>query len=220
MTGWLIALGIVLLLLGLLLMPLVMTVEHDDSQGHSFWKLSWLGISLCSSEKKGLFQRSPRKKSEKHKKKEKPKNAEKSRSRTPKQYWETFRDVTGILPRPLRMLWKGISIRGLEIMVQVGRFDAKECAVAYGMTNAMVYTSLGVLQSTMRVKVRRVFVQCAFGQEESQWTVRGKVHFCPLAAVAALFSFAIGYLMQQQRRDVPPQGTHQKKQFARTGAEK
>lgn len=220
MIGWLIASGIVLLLLGLLLSPLVMAVEHDDSQGRSFWKLSWLGISLCSSEKNGLFQRLSREKPEKRKKNEKPKKAEKSKSRTPKQYWETFRDVTGILPRPLRLLWKGISLRGLEIMVQVGRFDAKECAVAYGMTNAMVYTSLGVLQSTMRVKVRRVSVQCAFGQEKSQWIVRGKAQFCPLAAVAALLSFAIGYLMGQQRKDAPPQAIQQKKQPARTGAEK
>lgn len=219
MTGWLIVLGVLLLLLGLLLMPLVLAVEHGDSQEQLFWKLSWMGVLLCSSEKSGLLHRMSKRKSRKNKKKDKPEKRRDADSRSMKRYWNLFWDVARILPRPLRLLWKGISLRGLEIAVQVGRFDAKDCATAYGAANALVYTSLGVLQSTMRVKVRQISIQCAFGQPKSRWIVRGKVHFCPLSAAVALLSFAVGYIMQQQRKDVPEK-MKQIKQPARTVAEK
>lgn len=84
--------------------------------------------------------------------------------------------------------------------VQVGRFDAQECALAYGAANAAVYTAVGLLGSAMRVQVQQIQVQCAFGQECSRWVVRGKLHLCFLAALAALCSFAVGYAMQKTGR--------------------
>ena len=49
MIGWLIVLGILALLLGLLLSPLVFALDYDDPKDRFFWKLSWLGIPLESS---------------------------------------------------------------------------------------------------------------------------------------------------------------------------
>lgn len=48
MIGWLIVLGILALLLGLLLSPLVFALDYDDPKDRFFWKLSWLGIPLLS----------------------------------------------------------------------------------------------------------------------------------------------------------------------------
>ena len=53
MIGWLIVLGILALLLGLLLSPLVFALDYDDPKDRFFWKLSWLGIPLLSSGKAG-----------------------------------------------------------------------------------------------------------------------------------------------------------------------
>ena len=106
-----------------------------------------------------------------------------------------------MLPKPLRLLWKGISLKQLTLGVQVGRFDAQECALAYGAANAAVYTAVGLLGSAMRVQVQQIQVQCAFGQECSRWVVRGKLHLCFLAALAALCSFAVGYAMQKNRQE-------------------
>ena len=57
MIGWLIVLGILALLLGLLLSPLVFALDYDDPKDRFFWKLSWLGIPLLSSEGKGVFRK-------------------------------------------------------------------------------------------------------------------------------------------------------------------
>lgn len=98
-------------------------------------------------------------------------------------------------------MWKGLSLRHLIVGVQVGRFDAKECALAYGAANAAVYAAVGLLSSAMRVHLEQLTVQCAFGQERSRWVIRGRLHFCPLSALLALGSFAMGYVMQKNRQE-------------------
>ena len=200
MIGLLIVLGI-LLLFGILLMtPAVFQLDFDHFKDRVFWRVSWFGISLFSSDASGLFLRS--KSRSKKKSAEKQKNDKESKEKTLrklKRYERLFRDVLSILPKPLRLFWKGISVQHLVIGAQVGRFDAKECALAYGKISALVYTGLGLLQSTMRIKTDQVQLQCAFGQEKTRWVVRFRLYCCPLAAVAALFSFAIGYGMKRSK---------------------
>ena len=78
MVGWLIVLGILALLLGLLLSPFSFAWDYDAPKDRFFWKLSWLGISFADSAGKGLFQREkeesrkPEKEPEKRKKKREP----------------------------------------------------------------------------------------------------------------------------------------------------
>ena len=220
MVGWLIVLGILALLLGLLLSPFSFVWDYDASKGRFFWKLSWLGLSFADSAGKGLFQREkeesqkpekePKKKKKKRKKpkksrkpakKKSPKSSEKTEKQKLEHSWAVIKGSLSVLPKPLRLLWKGISLKQLAVGVQVGRFDAQECALAYGAANAAVYTAVGLLGSAMRLQVQQIQVQCAFGQERSRWVVRGRLHFCPLAAVAALCSFAVGYAMQKSRQE-------------------
>ncbi len=194
MIGWLITLGILLLLAVLLLTPFVFRVEYDDPNDVFFWKLSWFGGSLCNSEGTGLFQRVKRQSKKVDRKTEKSKTAEKEKG---KHYWQMFRDATSTMPRVLRWLWKGISLHKVLIAVQVGCFDAKACAVSYGVVNAGIYAALGLLQSTMRIKKPQVVVRCAFGTEKFQWVIRGRMHFCLLSAFFALSSFVVGYVMRR-----------------------
>lgn len=190
MIGWLIPLCILCVLLVLLLTPVILRLEYDTIRAVFSWRISWMGLTAFSSEKTGILQRMRRKSGEKSAA-DAQKKAEKT-EKTWKRYWKLFRDVAAVLPKPLRMLWKGISIRGLVIGARVGLFDAKDCAVAYGAQNAFVYTTLGLLQSMMRVQVEQVQVQCAFGRQQSDFVVRFRTHVCPLAALAALVSFGVG----------------------------
>lgn len=79
MVGWLIVLGLLALLLGLLLSPFSFAWDYDAPKDRFFWKLSWLGISFADSAGKGLFQREkeesqkPEKEPEKQKKKKRKK---------------------------------------------------------------------------------------------------------------------------------------------------
>ena len=43
--------------------------------------------------------------------------------------------------------------------------------------------------------------QCHAWQERSRWVIRGRLHFCPLSALQALGSFAMGYVMQKNRQE-------------------
>lgn len=209
MIGWLIALGILLLLAVLLLMPFVFRVEYDDPNDNFFWKLSWFGGSLIDSEGTGLFQRMKRR-PKKPKPDDKPEKSKKPEKEKGKHYWQMFRDATSTMPRVLRWLWKGISIHKVLIAVQVGCFDAKACAISYGAVNAAIYAALGLLQSTMRIKKPQVVVRCAFGTEKFQWVIRGRMHFCLLSAIFALSSFALGYVMHRGKNDAESEPEIQK----------
>lgn len=200
MIGWLIVLGILVLLLGLLLSPLVLTLDYDDPRDRFFWRLSWLGIPLLSSENKGILQKKTGRAGKKQEKKKAP-DREDTKHSGRKRRWDTIQSSLSILPKPLRLLWKGLSIRHLVIGAQVGRFDARECALAYGAVNGLVYAAVGLLGSAMRIQADQITVQCAFGQERTRWVIRGKLHFCLLSGILALGSFAIGYVMQKKRQE-------------------
>lgn len=198
MVGWLVTLGVILLLIGILLIPAVLQFVYDDLRERSFLRLSWLGIPLWRSDKP--------QKQKKHRKKHQEKSSHKPEpdendSGKMKRYWHILQDTLAVLPRPLRLFWKGLSVHQLSVIVRVGRFDAKDCAVAYGMTNAVLYYALGLLQSSMRVSVRQIQVQCGFGEEDTVWCVHGRVHVCLFSGLAALFSFVIAIVLRRMRHD-------------------
>jgi len=205
MIGLWVVLGILILLAVILLIPITLQLDYDNTQNRTFWKISWFAFSLFSSDESGFFQRKESKSKVKKKKTDEEKDEKKeSRLKKGKRIWKMVRDIVPILPKPFRILWKGISIRKLVIGVQVGRFDAKDCAVAYGTVSGTVYTTLGILQSLMRVQVEQVQVQCAFGKDQTLWIVRGKMYFCLLSAFAAIGSLAIGYVTKRNQNTVKP----------------
>lgn len=204
MIGWIVAGSILLLVLVLLLMPVALWVEYDDVRQRYFWKISWFWLPLLRSTGDGLLQRFRKKPSQKQ-----PKPQEKSKTQPApdtrgrlRRGWDLFQSVARRVPKALRLFWKGISIRKLTIGVQVGKFDAKACAIAYGAYSSAVYTALGVLQSMLRVSVEQVQVRCAFGTEGTVWVIRGKLRVCPLAAISALCSVLLGMIWDRvQRRE-------------------
>ena len=111
MVGWLIVLGILALLLGLLLSPFSFAWDYDAPKDRFFWKLSWLGISFADSAGKGLFQREkeesrkPEKEPEKQKKKKrkKPKKSRRKRAAWPRSRTLPCRWSTRM---PLLWCWK------------------------------------------------------------------------------------------------------------------
>ena len=200
MLGWCIRLGLLAILLLLLFTPLVLSVDYDDPNERYDWKLSWFGILLISSENKGLwYYLQKRKKLEDTENISKEKSKKALRKGKLKLYWKKISTYLPMIPKVLRLLWKGITVRNLVIGVQIGRFDAKDCAAAYGAVNALVYTSLGLLKSCMRLNLRQVCVQCVFGKDVFQWIIRGKVYFIPLAGVAALLSLIWAMVMQSRK---------------------
>ncbi len=221
MIGWLIVIGLLLLILAVLLTPLAFQFDYDDVRQHRFYRLSWLGITVLSSEKAGKIRDSSRKKKPKadkpKKQKKKPEEKEKDGKEESKlekfqRYFHMGFDLLSSLPKPLRMIWKGFSFRRLVIGIQVGKFDASQCAVAYGAVCAVLYPALTFLQSTMRMQLEQVTVQCAFGQEKNRYVLRGVLRFCPLSAVAAAFTLIGVFLWKYLRRVIreKQQGCHKK----------
>ena len=110
MTRWLIALGIILLLLCLLLMPFVLRVEYDETRDISSGSCPGFAFRCCgATEKKRSAKRNP------------VRQSERNRRATAHHVGKAAADVETVsrklsdLPKSLRWLWKGMSIRGLVI---------------------------------------------------------------------------------------------------------
>lgn len=224
-----ILLAILLLLLLILLVPIVLWIDLDDTKDRFDWGLSWFGISIFTGGGAGLLQRLSARNQKKPKVKKKPperkeeEKEEKSKEKPPfserlSRIWTLIKAIVPSLPTPLRLIWKGFSIHDLVIGIQVGRFDAKDCAVAYGIANTLVYANLGFLESIMRVRVKQVQICCAFGQEKTRRILSGSLHFCLMAAFCALCAFAVGfgirYLRERENpaREIKPK--ENRKEFA------
>lgn len=93
MVGWLIVLGLLALLLGLLLSPFSFAWDYDAPKDRFFWKLSWLGISFADSAGKGLFQRE---KEESQKPEKEPEKQKKKKRKKPKSPADRQKEVAGI----------------------------------------------------------------------------------------------------------------------------
>ena len=110
MVGWLIVLGILALLLGLLLSPFSFAWDYDAPKDRLFWKLSWLGISFADSAGKGLFQR---KKEESRKLEKEPEKQKKKKRKKSKKSRRPAKNRRNLRKRPKSKSWNtaGLSSR-------------------------------------------------------------------------------------------------------------
>lgn len=187
----------------ILFVPITISWNVDTPADCTQYSLTWFGVTLYNQDGKGVLvnlmqkEKPPKEKEESEEEEEKPEESTKEKI---SRYWHLVQEIIPLIPKPLRYLCKGISLRQLVIGIQVGKFDAKDCALTYAATRSAVYSALGMLQCVLRVHVQQIQIQCAFGQEKSQYILRGKLRFCLVAAAAALLSFAIGYVRQKSEQ--------------------
>lgn len=204
MTGWFITAGIILFFCLIFFVPFHINLSYVEKE--FFWQIRWFGIKLPIPPKKKEKPDQPKKqKKSKQNKKEKNSPEEKTeqskkkdkKSKSKRSFSEIFELICRILnsiPRPLRILWKGISIHRLYVVAEVGDFDAAKCALNYATITSSVHTGIGILCSALRVKLKRVAIHPKFTAEETTWNVSCSIHFCIGSALGAAISFGLSFL--------------------------
>ena len=182
MTGWILFLCILACILFILFMPAVVDFRYEEEK--TWVRISYCGIPVFDTARKdgGLFKKSDKKPKQKKEKKKKAKKTEEA-AKEKKPLSERIDFIQSLLKpvgKGLRRLCKGIRITRFYLDIQVGAFDADECALAYG---------------------RMYAIYPRFGTEKTVYTVRFRGKLSPAAVLAAGFSIVFTYLIQMLRKD-------------------
>ncbi|MBQ8825452.1 MAG: hypothetical protein IJZ64_09575 [Ruminococcus sp.] len=91
---------------------------------------------------------------------------------------------------------KGIRITNLFLDWTVSKFDAYECAIAYGRANIALYQSIAFAEQFFTIKKEHIALNCGFGKEESDYNIRFKLKICPASMIIAIFVIGTSFLIK------------------------
>lgn len=159
--GWLIALGIIVLLA---MLPLGVSLRYRQD-GLRVWALiGYLKISVYP------FQKSDNKEK---KKKPDPAPEQKSKTGAPAEKsagggsWRDFLPLVQVLLDFLKDLHRKIRVRNMELHVTMAGEDPCDLAVNYGRMNIAMAGLLAQLDRFFVIKKQSVWLRCDFGAEET-----------------------------------------------------
>ena len=98
-----------------------------------------------------------------------------------------------------KKLCKAIRFDGFYARVEVGRFDAHEAAIYYGIVQGTLFRTLGWLANIFTVKMKKADVNCHFNENiiegETEFTVRVR----PSTVIAIAFCAGVNFLIIRSR---------------------
>ena len=181
MIGWLITLG-VLLLIGFTRVRL--RLQYDEGGFAASVRVGVFVIKLYPRREKEKKERRRPEKIEK-----KPKEIkEKKRRRLLKVSGGTFRDIINLSKKTLRRASRVFRFELIEIRFASGGGDAAKAAVHYGKLNWIVYTACPVLKSLLRIRKEIIRISLDYTLPKS--TYYGKLHMSVSIGRFMIFGFA------------------------------
>ena len=164
--GWLIALGIIVLLA---MLPLGVSLRYRQDGLRAWALIGYLKISVY-----------PFRKSDNKEKKKKPDPAPEQKSKTgaPAEQsagggsWRDFLPLVQVLLDFLKDLRRKIRVRNMELHVTMAGEDPCDLAVNYGRMNIAMAGLLAQLDRFFVIKKRSVWLRCDFDAEETVVSAR------------------------------------------------
>lgn len=204
MVGWIIFGSILLLFAVLLSLSVTFRVQYDDDLTITVGagKLRYTLVPASDKEKKDVKKgkKAVKKGVKKEQKKANPKAEKKVEKGDIKETVFLVLDILKSVWPPFRDLMKRVRITSLSIDIVAGGEDAAEIAVLYGKLSAYVYGGLATLRNLMRIKVKRVAINCNFLQDHTEQKVFFKVKIRVLFVIWAGLRMAWGLLVNTFRR--------------------
>lgn len=111
---------------------------------------------------------------------------------------EKFEKVKPYIPigwKAVKKFCKAIRFENVRVRAEVGRFDAHEAAIYYGIVQGFVFDLLGKIALFFTLKLKSADVKCRFGENmidgEAELTVRVR----PSAMIAIAFCTGVKFLI-------------------------
>lgn len=153
--------GLLGILLFLLLVPASVSLAYRKHQFTLAVRLAGIKVwGLPAKKKKARKPKKPKKQKTKEASKDQKKEAkteEKSaRPKTPTEILELVRRIAVSASAGMRILAKGLWIRGLEIVIPIGGDDAAEIAITRGRLQGVFATTYAALENIVKIQYKRI----------------------------------------------------------------
>ena len=96
--------------------------------------------------------------------------------------------------KAVKKFCKAIRFEGVDVTVDVGRFDAHEAAIYYGMVQAAVFDVLSKIAAIFTLKLKRADVRCCFCENKIDGQAELTVRVRPSTLIAIAFCTGINFL--------------------------
>ena len=131
--------------------------------------------------------------------KEKPKKGDISQT-----FFLVIDVIKSVLP-PLHNLLKKVRITSLTVDITVAGEDAAQTAINYGKINALFHSSFAALQNFVKVKAKRIKIECDFLKTKTEQKIFFKVKirnfFIITAALRMGYVFLVNTLKRKKNTD-------------------
>lgn len=112
--------------------------------------------------------------------------------------------VKSVLP-PVFDLLKKVRITSLCVDITVGGDDAAQTAINYGRINAIFHSSLSALRNLVKVKAKRIKIDCDFLKPETEqrifFKMKIRIFFIIIAALRMGYRFLGNTLKRKKNKD-------------------
>ena len=111
---------------------------------------------------------------------------------------EKFNKIRPYIPigwKAVKKFCKAIRFEGIDIWGVVGRFDAHEAAIYYGIVQKIVFDLLAKLGLIFTLKIKRVDINCCFVQNKIDGAAEVTVRVRPSTLIAIAFCTLVNFLI-------------------------
>ena len=107
--------------------------------------------------------------------------------------------IKSVLP-PLHNLLKKVRITSLTVDITVAGEDAAQTAINYGKINALFHSSFATLRNFVKVKAKRIKIECNFLKSETEQKIFFKVKIRIFFIVTAALRMGYAFLTNTLKR--------------------
>ncbi len=107
--------------------------------------------------------------------------------------------IKSVLP-PLKDLLKRIRVTSLCVDITVSGEDAAQTAINYGKVNALVHSSLAALKNLVKLKVKKIKIDCDFLKTETEQRIFFKVKIRIIFVISAALRMGYAFLANTLKR--------------------
>lgn len=201
-------LGVVVFLALLLLPSITVYLQFKEELDFSF---GIYGFRFRPQEKKSAKED----KGKKHKKDKGSPDVAKDEAPEKQADKKSFSQIVEIVSSTAKSIFKGsewlykhLRVKRLQVCILVATEDAAKTAITYGRMYAAVYGALGVLDSLVKLEVKRIAIACSFTRDEPVYDISCKVKlrviFLLFAAFAMLWTFLKSMIFKRASQPVAP----------------